>query len=80
MSKYSTEELVKTLYDLSLVAERTSVSAKIDAIIARLRAEDELCEAVKEMLGDGFNVAPTKILRTIRVRKAIANYEGKGKI
>jgi len=43
--------------------------AEEDAIIAKLRAADNLCEAIKEMMneGEGYH----------RVRKAIAEYERK---
>jgi len=61
--EYSTEELVKSVqYWKTLL-----IPAKRDAIIARLRAADRLCEAAKR----------ADCLHWDELNKAIADYEGK---
>jgi len=60
--KYSTEELVKSVqYWKTLL-----IPAKRDAIIARLRAADKLCEEAKF----------PRVGRYLELQKAIADYEG----
>jgi hypothetical protein len=67
--KYSTEELVKSVqYWKTLL-----IPAKRDAIIAKLRAADNLCEAARKasqsILGGHWGIAHD-------LDKAIADYEG----
>jgi len=69
--KYSTEELVKSVqYWKTLL-----IPAKRDAIIARLRAADRLCEAARGITEDGYGYE-WKSPRG-KLAKAIADYEGK---
>ncbi len=65
MSKFSTDALVDYLNELGVDTENT-------AIIVRLRAADELCEAAKHRIesseiGVGCNIG---------LQKAIKKYEG----
>jgi hypothetical protein len=67
--EYSTEELVKSVqYWKTLL-----IPAKRDAIIAKLRAADNLCEAARKasqsILGGHWGIAHD-------LDKAIADYEG----
>jgi len=83
--KYSTEELVKSVqYWKTLL-----IPAKRDAIIARLRAADKLCEAAKTSADEwwritheaakfGKPIVPANYDLFISNQvKAIADYEGK---
>ena len=66
--EYSTEELVKSVqYWKTLL-----IPAKRDAIIAKLRAADALCEAAKSC---GFMSGPMGYYWDC-LKKAIADYEG----
>jgi len=90
MSKYSTDELIDRICwkddDRVLgpndpyypIGEETK-----NAIIARLRAADKLCEAANPIVGEISNFADNdlteyQVIRfkdLVRLRKAIANYE-----
>jgi len=67
--KYSTDELISVVENYTTGRVGVITYAECDAIIAKLRAADNLCEAIKEMMneGEGYH----------RVRKAIAEYERK---
>jgi hypothetical protein len=79
--KYSTDELVESVEKAYLermdfferligsYPERNAQYDKRDAIIARLRAADRLCEAAKEDIDEIHGRA--------KLSKAIAEYEGK---
>jgi len=81
MSKYSTNRLIDALKrkHMPLMYEEE------DAIIARLRAADKLCEAANPIVGEISNFADNdlteyQVIRfkdLVRLRKAIAEYEGK---
>ena len=69
MSKYSTEELIKTLKASNF---SWIFKSEADAIIAKLRAADALCEAAKSC---GFMSGPMGYYWDC-LKKAIADYEG----
>ena len=81
MSKYSTNRLIDALKrkHMPLMYEEE------DAIIARLRAADKLCEAANPIVGEISNFADNdlteyQVIRfkdLVRLRKAIADYEEK---
>lgn len=69
--KYSTDELVKGLeIEKKGDYQRWVDVDELDAIIARLRAADKLCEAAKKLRRRPW---------VIELRRAIAEYEGKEK-
>ncbi len=70
MSKYTTGELIEAL-ELQLKEQYDCIisNAEIDAIIAKLRAADKLCEILKEEAE--FRGLP-------ELDKVIAEYEGGG--
>jgi len=72
MSKYSTEELIKTLRASNF---SWIFKSEADAIIAKLRAADKLCEAARGITEDGYGYE-WKSPRG-KLAKAIADYEGK---
>jgi hypothetical protein len=89
--KYSTDELVESVEKAYLermdfferligsYPERNAQYDKRDAIIARLRAADRLCEAAKKALPHLMQLYADiegKRPRGEHVRKAIAEYEG----
>ena len=81
MSKYTTDELSEFLWQLVTVTTSPQQSRDIDArkmniVIARLRAADELCEAAKELLEVQFVTAGMGYEKGKKVKKAIADYEG----
>ena len=81
MSKFSTDELVEFIKWIRTDITDSNTSA-FDAIIARLRAADKLCEAVKEASEsqgwDGNNPDEDRWKELYaKLRKAIADYEGK---
>jgi len=69
MSKYSTEELVKWTRNLC-TWDMVSDTLIRDAIIAKLRAADKLCEEIKKEYGWWHKMSDG-------LSKAIADYEGK---
>ena len=64
MSEFSTEELIKTLKASNF---SWIFKSEADAIVAKLRAADRLCEAAKR----------ADCLHWDELNKAIADYEGK---
>ena len=70
MSKYSTEELIKTLRASNF---SWIFKSEADAIIAKLRAADKLCEAAKEL---GWIITVYPHIDLSKISKAIADYEG----
>jgi len=79
--KYSTGEMIRWLKSYCLFGSNR------DAIIAKLRAADALCEAANPIVGEISNFADNdlteyQVIRfkdLVRLRKAIADYEGKEK-
>jgi Asp/Glu/hydantoin racemase len=87
--KYSTDELVESVEKAYLermdfferligsYPERNAQYDKRDAIIARLRAADRLCEAAKHPNFDSGIIFCESDPGLKKLRKAIAEYEGK---
>jgi len=73
--KYSTEDLLAVVGHYRDGRTPSFSDEECDAIIARLRAADRLCEAVSSLSEGYWGFANLHFVA--RLKKAIAEYEGK---